>query len=953
MGENRSQPVRWPRRVIAVIAVGVVAPLARPAVQHDPSAAGAGTGLEKIEHIVMIMQENRSFDHYFGTFPGADGIPMTNGVPTSCQPDPRGGPCVRPFVDHRDYVVAGPHGEVSGRTTINGGRMDGFLKVSVNASRTCVNVYSGCAVDPTNVLGYHTRSDVPNYWKYAENFVLQDRMFQSNLGWSLPAHLYMVSGWSADCTQHRVPASCVDAAGDLQAVHPDNFANPADVKLDPLSPIYAWTDITYLLRRANVPWAYYVVAGTEPDCADEETLSCVPRPQNAFTPGIWNPLPYFDTVRDSGQVGNVQSIDNFFGAARNGTLPAVSWVIPSGDVSEHGPVGAVSHGQSFVTSVVNAVMRSPNWNSTAIFVAWDDWGGFYDHVVPPVVDENGFGLRVPALVISPYAKRGYVDHQVLSFDAYLKFIEDVFLGGRRLDPATDGRPDPRPTVREDLPILGDLSNAFDFTQAPRPPMILPVRPVTTLAKTAPFPPRNLSVTAGAGQAAVRWTAPLTDGGSSITSYRITPFIGSTPLTVRAFASTATSQTVAGLVNGQTYTFKINALNAIGVGMSSIATDAVTIGAPTAPTSAAAVPGSSSASVSWRPPPADNGAAIVGYAVTPHDGNIELPRTTFSASARMGTITGLSNGRNYVFAVAAMNARGRGMETTTPAITAGGPLAPSDVTVQSGKRSATVSWAPPASDNGRSITGYKITPHFRGKPLASVTVAAAARSVSVQGLLNGHAHTFTVTAVNPWRGAPSSPTTALVIGSPVSPSALLSVSGPTVTSTGAVSVSFTPGSANASPIIGYVVSCRSTNGGIDTSRAGTASPLVVSGLTTGKAYRCSASASNALGRSPDSVPAPAVTVGAPASPTAVRAVRVAAGQLRVSFTPGADNGSPITSFKVACISSNGGISGTASRTLAGPITVVGLTPGRSYVCVAFAINARGTSPGRSQSPSVSA
>jgi len=113
-------------------------------------------------------------------------------------------------------------------------------------------------------------------------------------------------------------------------------------------------------------------------------------------------------------------------------------------------------------------------------LSWDDWGGFYDHVVPPVVDANGYGLRVPGLLISPYAKRGYIDHQVLSFDAYVKFIEDVFLGGQRLDPATDGRPDPRITVRENVKLLGDLAAEFDFTQAPRPPEPLPVHPRTTL-----------------------------------------------------------------------------------------------------------------------------------------------------------------------------------------------------------------------------------------------------------------------------------------------------------------------------------------------------------------------------------------------------------------------------------------------------------------------------------------
>jgi len=122
-------------------------------------------------------------------------------------------------------------------------------------------------------------------------------------------------------------------------------------------------------------------------------------------------------------------------------------------------------------------MESPDWNSTAIFLTWDDWGGFYDHVVPPVADINGYGLRVPGLVISPYAKKGYIDHQTLTFDAYLKFIEDVFLNGERIDPATDQRPDRRPTVRENVALLGDLRTDFDFTQKPRQGVILPLYPL--------------------------------------------------------------------------------------------------------------------------------------------------------------------------------------------------------------------------------------------------------------------------------------------------------------------------------------------------------------------------------------------------------------------------------------------------------------------------------------------
>jgi len=163
----------------------------------------------------------------------------------------------------------------------------------------------------------------------------------------------------------------------------------------------------------------------------------------------------------------------------------VSWIVPDQQDSEH-PSALVSTGQAYVTGIVNAVMRSSDWNSSAIFIAWDDWGGFYDHVVPPVADTLGYGIRVPALVISPYAKPGYIDPQTLSFDAYLKFIEDDFLGGQRLDPATDGRPDSRPNVRENLSMLGRLQHDFDFSQTPRAPLILTPCPAgTTLTPTPP------------------------------------------------------------------------------------------------------------------------------------------------------------------------------------------------------------------------------------------------------------------------------------------------------------------------------------------------------------------------------------------------------------------------------------------------------------------------------------
>jgi phospholipase C len=466
----------------------VVAVVLIAAAAHSTSGSGPAIGIHKIKHVIIIMQENRSFDNYFGTFPGADGIPMKNGVPTGCVPDDKTGRCVRPFVDHADVNGGGPHAAGNATGDIDGGAMDGFVNQWIGARKNCTDPQDpACtASSQPDVMGYHTESDIPNYWSYAKDFVLQDHMFESDGSWSLPSHLFLVSEWSAYCTRHFDPMSCVNA--------PQSAGSPPDYEEltgSPVSsPIYAWTDMTWMLHRFGVSWGYYVKAGIQPDCANDAALTCVPANdkalQNAATPGIWNPLLWFDTVREDGQSRNVQPTSNFYAAARAGTLPAVSWVVPSGAVSEH-PPSPVSAGQSYVTALVNAVMRSPDWDSSAIFLAWDDWGGFYDNVAPPRVDENGYGLRVPGLVISPYARHGFVDHQILSFDAYNKFIEDDFLHGQALNPRTDGRPDPRPDVRERMRILGNLARDFNFAQKPRPPVLLAVHPQTTLMTNEPVP----------------------------------------------------------------------------------------------------------------------------------------------------------------------------------------------------------------------------------------------------------------------------------------------------------------------------------------------------------------------------------------------------------------------------------------------------------------------------------
>jgi phospholipase C len=421
------------------------------------------------------MQENRSFDSYFGTYPGADGIPGLAGNPgrVPCSFDPRTRICVRPYLDHANRNAGGPHDNSDAVADVGHGEMNGFeIRARRGRYLACTKHLQapGCELTPNSpdVMGYHDWHEIPNYWGYARAFVLQDHMFQSDMSWSMPEHLYLVSGWSAKCTVKHDPMSCKPA---IQA--PGSPPGSAG-NLTGKPPDYQWTDLTWLLHRYHVSWRYYLARGSEPDCPDSQ-MFCAPVPQDSTTPGIWNPLPWFADVHQDHQLANIQPVRNFYRAAENGTLPQVSWITPAQAVSDH-PPALLTAGQAYVTALINTIMRSPDWRSTAIFLCWDDWGGFYDHVRPPRVDGQGYGLRVPALVISPYAKRGYIDHQILSQDAYLKFIEDDFLHGRRLDPRTDGRPDSRPDVRENERILGNLANDFDFSQRPRPPLILPLHP---------------------------------------------------------------------------------------------------------------------------------------------------------------------------------------------------------------------------------------------------------------------------------------------------------------------------------------------------------------------------------------------------------------------------------------------------------------------------------------------
>lgn len=436
----------------------------------DPSA-----GIFNLDHLIFIVLENRSFDHYFGTYPGADGLPRdANGQFDVCQPDPETGVCHRPYHDTNFFDAGGPHGELGSHISIAGGAMNGFIKALRKIGNGCIKPHNAdfppcVAATPgpqgqPDVMGYHTGRELPIYWKYARTFTLHDRMFAPTDSWTLPAHLFLVSAWSATCTDLEDPMSC--SSDQHNPGHGPN--NPSSRWSPPQGDPrpYIWAPITWLLYRAGIDWRYYVGEGTciAPPCTELKGTN---------TAAVQNPLPGFPATVATGQLDHVRSNKEFMQDARSGNLPPVSWVMPVVDKGEH-PPDSIEVGQAYVAGLINSVMEGPReqWLRTAIFLTWDDWGGFYDHVEPPVVDENGWGLRVPSLVISPWAKPDHISHQTLSYDAYLKLIEDRFLAGERLDPQTSGWPDSRPTVREAVEILGDLAKDFDFSQDPLPPLPL-------------------------------------------------------------------------------------------------------------------------------------------------------------------------------------------------------------------------------------------------------------------------------------------------------------------------------------------------------------------------------------------------------------------------------------------------------------------------------------------------
>jgi len=391
-------------------------------------ADGKPADITVIQHIVFIIKENRTFDNMFGNFPGANGA-QTATISTG-QVIPLG---VVPDRVPRDM----PHGWADMLTGEDNGKMDRFDLINVGGQKCNVNGDELCLTE-------QTAASVPNYFAYATAFTLGDQMFSSLHGPSFPNHLYTIAAQSGGVVDNPTNAQgtwgCDSPAGSTVAVVDSSGY------LTNQYPCFDFQTLADLLDSSGISWKYYAQEGSRFNSYD-----AVNHIRNT---SLWttNMVPDTQFVTD----------------AQNGQLPAVSWVIAPDDECEH-PTNGTCIGENWTVNQVNAVMNGSDWDSTAIFITWDEFGGFYDHVPPPVSDQYGLGLRVPLLIISPWVKAGYISHTTYEFASFLKFAEERF----GLSPLT---------ARD--ANANDMLDSFNFSQTPLPPLVLQPRHCSPASTTA-------------------------------------------------------------------------------------------------------------------------------------------------------------------------------------------------------------------------------------------------------------------------------------------------------------------------------------------------------------------------------------------------------------------------------------------------------------------------------------
>jgi phospholipase C len=365
-----------------------------------------------IQHLVVVMQENHTFDNYFGTYPGANGIPAGTEMPVD--PNNPAAGYVTPWHIGNTTITDLSHSTSTFNDQYNNGKMDGFISALNSRNQ-----------DGKLAMGYYDGRDIPYYWNLADNYVLFDQLFSSAKDGSFSNHMYWVA-----------------------AVSP---SAPKGVKL---SDVLANTPTIFdSLQAAGVSWKFYV-QNYDPTI----TYRDVYNKGNRESQVIWVPLLNFDRFIDNPNLSShIVDLSQYYVDLRNGTLPSVSYIVPSG-ASEHPPSSLMS-GQRFIKSILQELERSTAWNSSAFLLLYDDWGGWYDHVTPPQVDLFGYGMRVPGILVSPYAKTGYIDHTVLDFTSVLKFIEQNW--------------NIAPLAQRDANSNNFLT-AFDFNNTARLPIFLPL-----------------------------------------------------------------------------------------------------------------------------------------------------------------------------------------------------------------------------------------------------------------------------------------------------------------------------------------------------------------------------------------------------------------------------------------------------------------------------------------------
>ncbi len=419
-----------------------------PSSPADPSgldpAAQWKLARRKITNVVYLVKENRTFDHLFGRFPGADGV--TEG--TICNGD------TVPLTQATDDQQAATHSFLAGIKAINGGEMNCFDQI---AGGETLNSYT------------QYRSDqIPNYWSYAQHFTLGDRFFSSSYGPTFVEHFWLVAASSNRYTDNQRPlygqggddgvlgGYCDDRSErifsfpvltpgqndrifQLEESGDDGGVGRYFIERWPCHDIRTVPD---LLERAGISWKYYLS-----DTPYFDVMGTIPHIR--YGP-MWN-----DIVDTSTFVPDVQA----------GRMPQVTWLMPPTPESDHPGYGALCDGENWSVRMINAIMQSAEWKHTAIFLTWDDFGGFYDHVPPPHLDVYGDGPRVPLIVISPYARRGAIFHDTSDFTSVLRFMEELY---------------GLPSLTERDTEANDLIGAFDFTQRPAHPLVLPERDCTNV-----------------------------------------------------------------------------------------------------------------------------------------------------------------------------------------------------------------------------------------------------------------------------------------------------------------------------------------------------------------------------------------------------------------------------------------------------------------------------------------